>query len=180
MNIKASTSEEWPIAAKTLTSDLRLIPIPIPIPIPIQRSRDPGPTNCQREFHKFRLESAVSVSGNGPHRVHYAHKRWHFRHWTEEAPMIGSMGWLWLFDFDVVDQKHTEICPAIPVVPVPVPPKSSRPQSMIGLQISWCFCVTRGMPATASFKFQLTFNDFAPLHLEKYILQGENLKAMFP
>jgi len=60
------------------------------------------------------------------------------------------------------------------------PPKSSKPQSMIGLQISWCFCVTRGMPATASFKFQLTFNDFAPLHLEKYILQRENLKSMIP
>lgn len=81
----------------------------------------------------------------------------------------GRSSSFWLdFDFDVVDQKHTPkfVQPSLFAVRTSCPPKWLEPQSlqMIGLQISWCFCVTRGMPATASFKFQLTFNDLAILH----------------
>lgn len=136
MNIKASTSEELlPVRWQAICHPIpQFCDFDCDSDTEILGSRDPEfqlrATNCQREFHKFRLESTVGVSGNGPHRVHYAHKRWHFRHWTEawrtEQLLLARL-WLWRRR----SKTHTEICPAISVrCPYQLPPK------MIGAPVS--------------------------------------------
>lgn len=79
---------------------------------------------------------------------------------------------------DVFDQKQTEICPNhrlfLPLLeclllPLLLPISLALPNTPTRsasaptrLQISWCLRAMRGMPAAASFKFQLAFNDLMP------------------
>lgn len=50
------------------------------------------------------------------------------------------------------------------LLPLPVPPllSSLLCSCFYCVQISWCLRAMRGMPAAASFKFQLAFNDLMP------------------